>query len=84
MAEGRQDTLAGLHGQAATLLLPAAQVAAALAEHTASEAWRTKALQLLRSTTPVAARASTLTLTLAQTRTKWCFVSFSPSPNPQP
>lgn len=65
VAEGRQDTLAGLHGQAATLLLPAAQVAAALAEHAASEAWRVKALELLRSTTPVAARSPTLTPTPA-------------------
>jgi len=65
VAEGRQDTLAGLHGQAATLLLPAAQVAAALAEHTASEAWRTKALQLLRSTTPVALPELQLLLAVA-------------------
>ena len=65
MAEGRQDTLAGLHAQAATLLLPAAQVAAALAEHGASEAWRVKALELLRSTTPVAAQLPTLTVTPA-------------------
>ena len=58
MSEGRQDTLAGLHCQATTLQLPAAQVSAALAEHSASEAWRVKALELLRSTTPVAAPTS--------------------------
>jgi len=58
VSEGRQDTLAGLHCQATTLQLPAAQVSAALAEHAASEAWRVKALELLRSTTPVAAPTS--------------------------
>ena len=58
VSEGRQDTLAGLHCQATTLQLPAAQVSAALAEHSASEAWRVKALELLRSTTPVAASTS--------------------------
>ena len=58
VSEGRQDTLAGLHCQATTLQLPAAQVSAALAEHSASEAWRVKALELLRSTTPVAAPTS--------------------------
>ena len=44
--------LAGVHGQAAAMPLPAAQVEAARAEHAASEAWRTKALALLRAAAP--------------------------------
>lgn len=52
VAEGRLDTMAGMHTQVAALRLPAAQLESARADYATSCAFRTTALALLRKQQP--------------------------------